>query len=114
MAWDHWESNSAQRAGYPHLQPRVGPAQVAEFFAAFAQTCVVHAFEVRGIVADDVMAVADVLIEAEYASGGRLRDEELHRWTFGPDGRVTSLRHYVDTAKHIAAVLHGEDTTAQT
>ena len=43
--------------------------------------------------------------------GGRFRDEELHRWAFGPDGRVTSLRHYVDTAKHLAA-WRGEDTAA--
>jgi hypothetical protein len=31
-------------------------------------------------------------------------DEELHLWTFGDDGLVTRLRHYVDTAKHIAAM----------
>jgi hypothetical protein len=37
------------------------------------------------------------------ATGNRLRDEELHLWTFDDAGRVTALRHYVDTAKHIAA-----------
>lgn len=33
----------------------------------------------------------------------RLRDEALHLWTVGPDGLISSLRHYVDTAKHIEA-----------
>jgi hypothetical protein len=32
-----------------------------------------------------------------------LFDEELHLWTFDEDGRVVRLRHYRDTAKHIAA-----------
>jgi len=30
-------------------------------------------------------------------------------WTLGDDGRVTRMRHYVDTAKHIAA-RDGQDT----
>jgi hypothetical protein len=41
---------------------------------------------------------------------GRVRDEELHLWRFGSDHKVTAFRHYVDTAKHIAA-WNGEDTT---
>lgn len=43
-------------------------------------------------------------------SGGKFRDEEIHLWTFGEDGKVVALRHYVDTAKHIAA-NKGEDMT---
>ena len=43
--------------------------------------------------------------------GGRFADEELHLWTFDDAGRVTRYRHYVDTAKHIAAAS-GVDTTA--
>ena len=35
--------------------------------------------------------------------GGHLRDEEIHLWTFNDAGKVCALRHYVDTAKHIAA-----------
>jgi ketosteroid isomerase-like protein len=44
-------------------------------------------------------------------AGGRFRDEELHLWTLGADGRIVRLRHYVDTAKHIAAAA-GNDTTS--
>ena len=35
--------------------------------------------------------------------GGHYRDEEIHLWTFDDDGKVVGLRHYTDTAKHIAA-----------
>ena len=35
-------------------------------------------------------------------------DDAVHLWTFGPDGEVTASRHYVDTAKHLAAAC-GED-----
>jgi hypothetical protein len=45
-----------------------------------------------------------------YPSGGRVRDEELHPWRFDDDHKIAALRHYVDTAKHIAA-WNGEDTT---
>jgi hypothetical protein len=47
---------------------------------------------------------------AGQAYAGRFRDEELHLWTLDDDGQVVRMRHYVDTAKHIAAGA-GEDTT---
>ena len=39
------------------------------------------------------------------ASGEALPEDEMHLWTFGPDGLATEMRHYVDTAKHAAAAL---------
>ena len=39
------------------------------------------------------------------ATGRRLRDQEMHLWTFNENGKVTRLRHYTDTAKHIATAL---------
>jgi hypothetical protein len=44
-------------------------------------------------------------------SGGRYRDEQLHLLSFGPDGKVVALRHFLDTATLLAAT-RGEDTTA--
>ena len=35
---------------------------------------------------------------------GGYRDEEMHLWTFGDDGKVSRLGHDVETAKHIAAI----------
>jgi hypothetical protein len=42
---------------------------------------------------------------------GRQAQPKLHLWTFGPDGKVVALRHFLDTAKLLAAT-RGEDTTA--
>jgi uncharacterized protein len=55
--------------------------------------------------------VARVALDYTMPSGGRYRDEQLHLWTFGPDGKVVALRHFMDTAKILAA-HRGEDTTA--
>jgi ketosteroid isomerase-like protein len=38
------------------------------------------------------------------ATGQRLRDVDVHPWSFGPDGRVTEFRHFVDSVKHVEAV----------
>jgi hypothetical protein len=56
----------------------------------------------------DKVAV-QVLIEATTPGGGRFRDEELHLYTLDGAGKVVGMRHYVDTAKHIAA-SRGDDT----
>ena len=36
-------------------------------------------------------------------TGERVRDEEIHLWTFDEAGKITGMRHYTDTAKHIKA-----------
>ena len=35
------------------------------------------------------------------ATGKRVRDEEIHLWEFGSDGKVAAYRHFLDTAKAI-------------
>jgi ketosteroid isomerase-like protein len=108
--WEAWADNSAQSAGVPHLQPRIGRSGVGEFFAAVAEL-EIHDFAVLDYIAGRDQVAAEILIEASTPAGGRFRDEELHLWTLGTDGRVVRLRHYVDTAKHIAAA-GGNDTTS--
>jgi ketosteroid isomerase-like protein len=108
--WESWASNSAQRGGVPALQPRTGPAGVAQFFAVVGEL-VIHDFQVLDILASGNQVAAEIVIEASTPEGGRYRDEELHLWTLNDDHQVTRMRHYVDTAKHIAASA-GEDTTA--
>jgi ketosteroid isomerase-like protein len=111
VRWEQWDDNTAQREGVSHLQPRIGRDGVAEFFAAIG-AMEFHAFEVRRLAAADDLVVADILIDVTLPSGGRMRDEELHAWRFDADGHVCSMRHYVDTAKHIAAD-RGQDTIAR-
>src|SRR2546423_15438041 len=107
--WEAWASNRAQRAGVPTLLPRTGPAGVAEFFAAVGELQM-REFQVLDILPGERQVAVEVLIDYSMPSGGRLRDEELHLWTFNEHQQVTRLRHYVDTAKHIAAYA-GEDTS---
>lgn len=101
-AWESWADNSNQRAGLEVAAPRTGPAGVAEFFA-FVAELEIHSFEILDVLASERQAVAEVVIELTTPQGRRIRDEELHLWTFDEEGRVTRMRHYVDTAKQIAA-----------
>ena len=63
------------------------------------------------ILASGDQVAAEVVIDYTTPSGGRLRDQEVHLWSLDARQQVTRLRHYVDSAKHIAAYA-GQDTTA--
>jgi ketosteroid isomerase-like protein len=102
VAWEDWADNSAQAAGVPWLRSRRGKSGVAEFFQLVGQFQI-HDFRVLSIMANDSQVAAEFVIDATPPGGRRYRDEEMHLWTFGADGKVTRLRHYTDTAKHIAA-----------
>jgi ketosteroid isomerase-like protein len=107
--WESWGNNRAQRQGVPTLQPRTGPAGVADFFAAVGELQI-RDFQVLDTVAGERQVGVEVVIDFSTPAGGRARDEELHLWTFDEHQQVVRMRHYVDTAKHIAAFA-GEDTS---
>lgn len=113
ITWDgDWADSFAQRDDtIAYMAPRRGVNQVAEFFAA-AAALTIHDFQVGDVLVGGDKVAVMVVMDASVPSGGRYRDEEIHLWTFGADGRVTALRHYTDTAKHLAAA-RGEDTTAR-
>ena len=108
--WESWENNRAQRAGVPTLQPRTGPEGVAQFFAVVGEL-EIRDFQVLDLLASERQVAVEVVIDFSTPAGGRSHDEELHLWTLDDRQQVTRLRHYVDTAKHIAAFA-GEDNTA--
>jgi ketosteroid isomerase-like protein len=112
IAWEsEWEDNYAQRPGGPaHFVPQHDHTGVLEFFTVMSGYTF-HNLEVREVITGDDVAVARVALDLTMPSGGRFRDEQLHLWRFGPDGKVISLRHFLDTAKLLAATS-GEDTTA--
>jgi ketosteroid isomerase-like protein len=114
VSWDaDWAQHFAQNAGLDMFRPRHGKADVIEFFENLA-AFTVHDFQVLDMLASERQVVVQVLIDCSYPAelgGGRYRDEELHLWTFNRDGTIAALRHYVDTAKHIAAA-EGVDTTS--
>ena len=98
--WEAWADNSAQRAGTPHLQPRRGRDGVMAFFNVLGGLQI-HEFKVLDVFGGTSQVAAEIVIDfTVQATGRRMRDEEMHLWTFGADGKVLRLRHYIDTAKH--------------
>lgn len=110
IEWESWAANSAQAAGVPWMRAHKGKAGVAEFFGVVGQFKI-RDFQVLNIMPGGNSVAAEFVIEAEVPGGGVYRDEEMHLWAFDSDGKVKRLRHYTDTAKHIAAAK-GENTMA--
>jgi len=105
--WESWADNRAQAAGVPWLTERKAPEGVAVFFAYVGQWKV-NAFAVKNVMAGGLNVAAEVEVDFDVTqTGGRIKDEEIHYWTFNERGQVTGLRHYNDTAKHIAAANGG-------
>ena len=104
-----WIDHHGQRAGVEHMTARRGQAEVAKFFKLIAGWQV-DEFTVLDLMASGEQVAAEVRVAFTLPNGGRFIDEEVQLWTFDPAGKVKRLRHYVDTAKHIAAA-QGVDTT---
>lgn len=104
VEWEVWEDNSAVAAGVPWMLPRHGKAEVVKFFEAAGAMDIVD-LQVLNMMEGGNQVAVEFILEANLPTfgGGHYRDEELHLWTFNDDGKVTRLRHYTDTAKHIAA-----------
>jgi len=103
VEWEAWEDNSAVKAGVPWMVPRRGKAEVVKFFEAAGQMEVLDLQVLNMMEGANQVAVSFVFeVNLPTWGGGHYRDEEIHLWTF-EDGKVSSLRHYTDTAKHIAA-----------
>jgi ketosteroid isomerase-like protein len=89
----------------PWLTRREGREGVAGFFEDLG-ALEFHAFEPRNFMAaGDQVAVTIRIGATVKATGQALPSDEMHLWTFGPDGLATEMRHYVDTAKHAEAAL---------
>jgi ketosteroid isomerase-like protein len=104
VQWDVWDVPSKVQEHVPYLAPRVGPAQVGEFFGALVGSVDVERFDVTHVIGDGdtVVALINPALIVK-ATGKRIEDLEVHVWTFGDDGKVTALRHVVDTLKHAHA-----------
>jgi hypothetical protein len=106
VLWEDWDgANTAQDAGVPWVQERSGRDGVAQFFEDLADGLEFHSFEPRNLLEGGNQVAATIAIDATAkATGERFQDEEIHLWTFDAAGKLTGLRHYIDTAKHIRAV----------
>jgi ketosteroid isomerase-like protein len=111
VRWEDWTDNSAQKAGVPWLQFKLGRSEVLDFFNVVG-SLQIHEFEVLSLMGNERQVAAEFVFEATPPGGTRYRDEELHLWTFNDEGKVVRFRHYVDTAKHIAAARAGSGESA--
>jgi ketosteroid isomerase-like protein len=111
VTFDQWADNHAQRAGVPWLAERQGHDGVMEFFGIVG-TLDIRDFQVLSMMSGSDQVVAEIVIEASTPEGGHYRDEELHLWSFDADGKIKRLRHYTDTAKHMAAAQVGREDVA--
>ena len=99
VEWEHdW--------GGPTLkwyQPRRGRAEVPKFFEALADFEFVRFEPFAFLEGGDMVAVPVHIELIVKANGKRIRDLEMHLWTFDSDGRVSRFRHLVDTHQHALA-----------
>ena len=93
VSWEHdWGGQTLR-----WFEPRRGRDAVPGFFATLADFEFVR-FEPFAFLEGDGMVAVPVRLELVYrANGSRIRDVEIHLWTFGVDGLVTGFRHFVDT-----------------
>jgi ketosteroid isomerase-like protein len=96
-----WE-DGARDHGVPWLRPGTGKAHVEAFFVCAAQSLDFKAFEVERVLDGGDMVVAVLHVAAVGRSSGHGLDNlEVHVWRFGPDGKVRSFNHVVDTVQHV-------------
>jgi ketosteroid isomerase-like protein len=104
VQWEAWENNSAVNAGVPWMVPRHGKQDALKFFETAGQMEIID-LQILDMMESGNQVAVEFILEADLPAfgGGHYRDEELHLWTFDAAGKVVRLRHYTDTAKHIAA-----------
>jgi uncharacterized protein len=77
---------------------------VTGFFEVVGNDMEMHDFQVVNLMEGGGQVAARIRIDFTVkATGERVKDEEIHLWTFDGDGMITGMRHYTDTAKHIKA-----------
>jgi hypothetical protein len=99
---DDTRPSAAQQAGYPLLVAHRGKQGVARFFAELSEYQFSE-FQVTDLLTGDRCVAARILLEVTAPSGGTIRDDAMHLWRFADSGLISGMRHYADTAQHLAA-----------
>jgi len=99
VEWEHdW---GGETLGW--YEPRRGRDAVPAFFGTLADFEFAR-FEPFAYLEGDNMVAVPVRLELVVkASGKRIRDLEMHLWTFRVDGQVAKFRHLVDTLQFSTA-----------
>jgi hypothetical protein len=81
-----------------------GKANVPGFFAAVGGELDIHTFVPHTFVEQGDRVVVLLRIESKLRKNGQpLDNDAVHVWTFDGGGKVSSYRHYNDTAAELAA-----------
>jgi uncharacterized protein len=103
VAWEEWSDNSAQKAGVPWFEARSGRDGAAAFFESLS-AMEINDFQVLNLMEGGSQIAATIKMDFTVKeTGERVSDEEIHLWTFDDAGKISGMRHYADTAKHIKA-----------
>jgi len=97
VEWEKWKDNYAQNADLPYLRAQTGRQGVADFFTAVEDLGITN-IEILSMMEGDNQVAVEVYLES-----AKFDDEEIHLFTFNDEGKITRFRHYLDTAKQIAA-----------
>lgn len=101
---DVWDPPSPAQDVIPYAEPHTGKAEMVAAQARLADLLEVHDLRPVNFLEGGHQVIVVLRIDATVrATGKRFQDLEFHMWTFGDDGRVTDLRHVIDTAKQMAA-----------
>lgn len=97
-----WEDGALDH-GVPWLVPGTGKDHVMGFFGAISDF-EFKRFEIQSVCGEGDIVVGVLSVAALVKStGGSFDSLEIHVWRFGPDGKVTSFNHVLDTVQHVAA-----------
>lgn len=100
VEWEPWFENYAQIAGAPWLKAQKGKDGVLELFMVVGEL-IFKDFRVLSVTGHENHVAADIILKAEIpATGGRLKEEAIHLWTFNNQGKVIRFQHYAGTASH--------------
>lgn len=89
--------------GIPWVRPRRGRQAAVGFFEGLDQL-EFKKFKVRNLLAGGSQVAAVIEIELVVKATGRtISDVEVHLWTVDDAGRVTAMRHMLDTHQHLVA-----------
>lgn len=105
VRWEHHPTgNTAQARDVPYMRLRRGREAAAGFYDDITEAFELHSLNPHSFLAgDDRVAVVLEYELTVNATGKRVHDEEVHLYEFDSDGKVIAFRHFLDTAKAIAA-----------
>jgi ketosteroid isomerase-like protein len=105
VRWEQWPNgNAAQAADVPYMRARNGREEAAKFFQDIQDDFEMNSFKPHTFLEGDGNLAVVIEVDLTVRSTGkRVQDEEIHLVEFDSDGKLSALRHLLDTAKAIDA-----------